>query len=154
MRSLTFADTKEKPFICFCGAAFARRDLLKRHTRISHENEVIPSNNEAVAKSAASSQPSPASIGYDASTRPVGSMPASAAMQWPVPHSESVPPYLAPIHPPGMMISAGTSTANSADAQPGVHDPAMLQAAQLLVPTGYHPPPRMYLPTVYIWRRS
>ncbi|OBR14779.1 C2H2 type zinc finger domain protein [Colletotrichum higginsianum IMI 349063] len=31
--------TKEKPFICRCGAAFARRDLLTRHQRIaSHED--------------------------------------------------------------------------------------------------------------------
>ena len=29
------ADTKEKPFVCTCGAAFARRDLLTRHQRIS-----------------------------------------------------------------------------------------------------------------------
>lgn len=28
-------DTKEKPFVCTCGAAFARRDLLTRHQRIS-----------------------------------------------------------------------------------------------------------------------
>ncbi|RSL77015.1 hypothetical protein BHE90_012047 [Fusarium euwallaceae] len=27
--------TKEKPFVCTCGAAFARRDLLTRHQRIS-----------------------------------------------------------------------------------------------------------------------
>lgn len=28
-------DTKEKPFICQCGAAFTRRDLLTRHQRIA-----------------------------------------------------------------------------------------------------------------------
>lgn len=33
------SDTKEKPFICRCGAAFARRDLLTRHQRIAfHED--------------------------------------------------------------------------------------------------------------------
>ncbi|KAL1854833.1 hypothetical protein Daus18300_011349 [Diaporthe australafricana] len=32
-------NTKEKPFICACGAAFARRDLLTRHQRIAlHED--------------------------------------------------------------------------------------------------------------------
>ncbi|KAI3395899.1 hypothetical protein diail_684 [Diaporthe ilicicola] len=32
--------TKEKPFICECGAAFARRDLLTRHQRIAlHESQ-------------------------------------------------------------------------------------------------------------------
>ncbi|RYP70919.1 hypothetical protein DL771_005169 [Monosporascus sp. 5C6A] len=30
-------DTKEKPYICHCGSAFSRRDLLTRHQRISHE---------------------------------------------------------------------------------------------------------------------
>lgn len=29
------ADTKEKPFLCRCGAAFTRRDLLTRHHRLS-----------------------------------------------------------------------------------------------------------------------
>jgi hypothetical protein len=29
------SDTKEKPFICRCGAAFARRDLLTRHQRLT-----------------------------------------------------------------------------------------------------------------------
>ncbi|RYP39858.1 hypothetical protein DL767_001977 [Monosporascus sp. MG133] len=34
------ADTKEKPFICHCGAAFTRRDLLTRHQRITlHQEE-------------------------------------------------------------------------------------------------------------------
>ncbi|KAI5925508.1 hypothetical protein F4810DRAFT_54283 [Camillea tinctor] len=28
--------TKEKPYICRCGAAFSRRDLLTRHHRLSH----------------------------------------------------------------------------------------------------------------------
>ncbi|CAJ2511361.1 Uu.00g069860.m01.CDS01 [Anthostomella pinea] len=37
-RELTLAtDTKEKPYICRCGSAFARRDLLTRHQRISHD---------------------------------------------------------------------------------------------------------------------
>lgn len=31
-------DTKEKPYICHCGSAFSRRDLLTRHQRISHES--------------------------------------------------------------------------------------------------------------------
>lgn len=29
-------DTKDKPYICHCGTAFARRDLLTRHERLSH----------------------------------------------------------------------------------------------------------------------
>ncbi|KAI0006698.1 hypothetical protein F4779DRAFT_644034 [Xylariaceae sp. FL0662B] len=30
-------DTKEKPYVCHCGTAYARRDLLTRHERLSHE---------------------------------------------------------------------------------------------------------------------
>ncbi|KAL7929288.1 fungal-specific transcription factor domain-containing protein [Trichoderma chlorosporum] len=29
-------DTKDKPYVCHCGTAFARRDLLTRHERLSH----------------------------------------------------------------------------------------------------------------------
>lgn len=32
------ADTKEKPFGCFCGRSFARNDLLKRHRQRAHTN--------------------------------------------------------------------------------------------------------------------
>ncbi|KAK7403270.1 hypothetical protein QQX98_010961 [Neonectria punicea] len=36
------ADTKEKPFLCRCGAAFTRRDLLTRHQRITfHEGDAV-----------------------------------------------------------------------------------------------------------------
>ncbi|KAL7912439.1 fungal-specific transcription factor domain-containing protein [Trichoderma velutinum] len=28
--------TKEKPFVCFCGAAFTRTDLLRRHEKLTH----------------------------------------------------------------------------------------------------------------------
>lgn len=29
------SDTNEKPFSCYCGASFSRRDLLRRHERVS-----------------------------------------------------------------------------------------------------------------------
>jgi hypothetical protein len=49
-------DTKEKPFICRCGAAFARRDLLTRHQRItSHERP--PGEHSPDADSEQSSPP-------------------------------------------------------------------------------------------------
>ncbi|PKK43674.1 hypothetical protein CI102_12233, partial [Trichoderma harzianum] len=28
--------TNEKPFVCFCGAAFSRTDLLRRHEKLTH----------------------------------------------------------------------------------------------------------------------
>jgi hypothetical protein len=36
-------DTKEKPFACFCGAAFTRQDLLRRHERLAHAGHAAPS---------------------------------------------------------------------------------------------------------------
>jgi hypothetical protein len=33
-----FLDTKDKPYKCYCGAAFARRDLLTRHERLDHDH--------------------------------------------------------------------------------------------------------------------
>lgn len=32
-------DTREKPYICHCGAAFTRPDLLKRHRGLVHVDE-------------------------------------------------------------------------------------------------------------------
>lgn len=41
-RLTKYTDTKEKPFLCKCGAAFTRRDLLTRHYRLSkHDVESI-----------------------------------------------------------------------------------------------------------------
>ena len=138
------ADTKEKPFICFCGAAFTRRDLLKRHTRISHEDGVVSPDEPAMATAKGPSlqppPPAPAPIGYDASARPVASIPESSAVHWPAAQPESAPPYLPPIHAPGIMPAAPPNPNPAADVQPGVHDPAMLQAAQLLLPSDYEAP--------------
>ncbi|KAG6362448.1 hypothetical protein INS49_010678 [Diaporthe citri] len=39
-------NTKEKPFICQCGAAFARRDLLTRHQRIALHEDASESPDE------------------------------------------------------------------------------------------------------------
>lgn len=46
------ADTKEKPFICHCGAAFTRRDLLTRHQRLAfHEDGPVETPAGAVSDS-------------------------------------------------------------------------------------------------------
>lgn len=72
-------------------------------------------------------------------------------MQWSAPHPEPTQPYVAPNQPPGIM-PAVTSSTNLGDAQPGAHDPAMLQAAQLLLPTDYNAPPRPYHPSKIIFQ--
>lgn len=41
-------DTKEKPFLCRCGAAFTRRDLLTRHYRLSKHGDEPPVADVAV----------------------------------------------------------------------------------------------------------
>ncbi|KAI9162862.1 Hydrogen peroxide stress regulator 1 [Paramyrothecium foliicola] len=40
---VTPPDTKEKPYICHCGSAFARRDLLARHQRLQAHDDKHPS---------------------------------------------------------------------------------------------------------------
>ncbi|KAF3069186.1 Hydrogen peroxide stress regulator 1 [Trichoderma lentiforme] len=43
----TAIDTNEKPFVCFCGAAFSRTDLLRRHEKLTHLAPLEPNNNDA-----------------------------------------------------------------------------------------------------------
>jgi hypothetical protein len=46
-----WTDTREKPYLCRCGAAFTRRDLLTRHWRITQH-----AGSAAVADSTSSSE--------------------------------------------------------------------------------------------------
>ncbi|KAL6810276.1 hypothetical protein J3E69DRAFT_350117 [Trichoderma sp. SZMC 28015] len=39
--------TNEKPFVCFCGAAFSRTDLLRRHEKLTHLPPLERNNNDA-----------------------------------------------------------------------------------------------------------
>lgn len=145
----SYPDTKEKPFICFCGSAFTRRDLLKRHTRISHQDGIVSPDSQpgSMVKTGlqASHQPTPAAAAaaispqYDASARPVGSLPGPPAVQWTA-AQPSQAAYLTQSQPGGL-IPTGTMQPNPVpDGHPGLHDPAMLQAAQLLIPGDYQAP--------------
>jgi hypothetical protein len=42
MEANSAIDTKEKPFICFCGASFTRSDLLRRHEKLVHTIPTVP----------------------------------------------------------------------------------------------------------------
>ncbi|KAJ5836885.1 Transcription factor [Penicillium robsamsonii] len=145
--------TKEKPFICFCGAAFTRRDLLKRHTRISHQDGLTsPTPPEPTKKEDFQPTHPPASIPpeYDTSNRSVPVPPlagSSAVHQW---AGSQNTPYLDQHHNAGMIPVATAGAPHPAiDPHTGmVHDPDMLQAAQLLLPGDYRPTaqPMPYLP--------
>ncbi|CEJ60485.1 hypothetical protein PMG11_09057 [Penicillium brasilianum] len=146
--------TKEKPFICFCGAAFTRRDLLKRHTRISHQDGLSSPDSQpgSMAKPAlqATPRPTPAPAAippqYDAAARPVASIPGpSPVHQWSVTQSEPSP-YM-PQNQAGSIMAAGAPNLNPVPGEhPAMHDPAMLQAAQLLIPGDYQATTIPYLP--------
>jgi hypothetical protein len=83
--------------------------------------------------------PAPAAIPpqYDAAARPVASIPGpSPVHQWSVTQSEPSP-YL-PQNQTGSIMAAGAPNLNSVPGEhPAMHDPAMLQAAQLLIPGDY-----------------
>ncbi|KAJ6107473.1 hypothetical protein N7523_008796 [Penicillium sp. IBT 18751x] len=146
--------TKEKPFICFCGAAFTRRDLLKRHTRISHQDGVDSPESQSSSMGKTGLRPphhsapaaAPISPQYDASARPVGSMPEPPGVhQWPATQPEHVV-YLAQNQPGNIMPAGAPNPSLVPDGHPGMHDPAMIQAAQLLLPGDYQAAPLPYLP--------
>ncbi|KAJ5992472.1 hypothetical protein N7451_008196 [Penicillium sp. IBT 35674x] len=134
--------TKEKPFICFCGSAFTRRDLLKRHNRITHQDTLTSPDSQPAAVVKPDLQgphnvtPAAPPQQYDAPTRPVGSISGpSPVHQWPAPQNDHVS-YLSQSQADGIM--PGHPNAPSApNGHPGMHDPAMLQAAQLLLPGDY-----------------
>lgn len=51
-------DTREKPFLCQCGASFSRRDLLTRHWRITGHSEVVGEHREPTREPQPQPQPS------------------------------------------------------------------------------------------------
>ncbi|CAG7915544.1 unnamed protein product [Penicillium olsonii] len=143
--------TKEKPFICFCGAAFTRRDLLKRHTRISHQDGLTsPTAPEPTPKTDFQPTPHPAAIPSQYDTPARSAVPLagpSAVHQWTGPQNM---PYLDQSHSAGMLPAAATAPPN-AGLEPHsamVPDADMLQAAQLLLPGDYRATaqPMPYLP--------
>ncbi|KAJ5176915.1 uncharacterized protein N7482_002792 [Penicillium canariense] len=144
--------TKEKPFICVCGAAFTRRDLLKRHTRISHQDGLASPDLQPASMVQPALQAAPRSVPaaippqYDASARSVAAIPGpSAVHQWTGAQTEHAS-YLAQNQTDSIM-AAGAPNPNPIQGEhPAMHDPAMLQAAQLLIPGDYQATSMPYLP--------
>ncbi|KAJ5689182.1 hypothetical protein N7462_003574 [Penicillium macrosclerotiorum] len=142
--------TKEKPFICFCGAAFTRRDLLKRHTRISHQDGIgSPDSKAPMGKpslEAPNVAPTALAPQYDTSTRAVVPIAGpSDVHQWAGSQTDHVS-YLPQSQAGGMMPAGGPNPNPASDGHPAMHDPAMLQAAQLLIPADYQTASLPYLP--------
>ncbi|EAW12714.1 C2H2-type zinc finger protein [Aspergillus clavatus NRRL 1] len=136
--------TKEKPFICFCGAAFTRRDLLKRHTRILHQDNELASptsqpgqesKDHAQSTSLQAQKQPEAQPSHEAQSIPQTevALPVSSSIeQWPGSHPE---PYLGDDHQ-SMLHTRGSNAV--LDTHPAVvHDADILQAAQLLLPGVY-----------------
>ncbi|PYH98670.1 hypothetical protein BO71DRAFT_425917 [Aspergillus ellipticus CBS 707.79] len=149
--------TKEKPYICFCGAAFTRRDLLKRHTTIAHQGNGLASPN---------SQPDTETI--DPAHRARASEPAAVQPHYNLPSTSrpdaplSVPPAVEPWTGPqrgpyieqdrSIVLDTGSSNAGGLGAPTTAvsHDADILEAAQLLLPGNYRhaPPPAQPLPFI------
>ncbi|KAJ5280395.1 hypothetical protein N7478_005767 [Penicillium angulare] len=147
--------TKEKPFICFCGSAFTRRDLLKRHNRIAHQDGLSSPDSQPAApvvkpvrQAPRSTAPAAIAPQYDASTQPVGSVPGPSTMHpWPVPQPDNTS-YLSQTQATGLLPPGPPNPHPATDGHPAMHDPAMIQAAQLLIPGNYQDlhAPLPYLP--------
>ncbi|THC96406.1 hypothetical protein EYZ11_004103 [Aspergillus tanneri] len=167
--------TKEKPYICFCGAAFTRRDLLKRHSRITHENNGLVSPNsqperealEHATSAAAAAASSAATTTVATAVRRTSDLSTTQQqynVQPPAPRSEMPVPVHSAMeqwsgsqhgaymeHNQGMLNTGSNSAGLNPPAPAVTHDADILQAAQLLLPGNFrdaHPPaqPLPYLP--------
>lgn len=88
--------------------------------------------------------PAATSQQYDVASRPVGPIPGPPPIQqWPVPQPEPAA-YLQQSQP-GPILASGAPNPTP-DGHPGMHDPAMLQAAQLLIPGDYQAPGQCFEP--------
>lgn len=86
-------DTKEKPFVCpgQCGAAFARRDLLTRHQRISLHQHVSESPDRASEPDPGEQRDGPFEADLAAAVSLSGmSMQQQQQQHWP--HQQAAPP--------------------------------------------------------------
>lgn len=152
-------DTKEKPFTCFCGAAFTRRDLLKRHHRINHEENA--ESQSTVGLISPNSQEDRDAVEYhqkqqqqqqrqtELHTQPSENLqPVIQPQQYDAPlptSSTAVEQWMGPQHTTYLaqnqpMIQPDGSQPALGGPAPVTHDADILEAAQLLLPGGYREP--------------
>ncbi|KAL4788696.1 hypothetical protein BJX76DRAFT_3404 [Aspergillus varians] len=140
--------TKEKPYTCFCGAAFSRRDLLKRHMGITgHEDTNPPNAKNTSPKSQHRTDHDTKQRIRRASTtvrpRRTPSVPDPAQQDTapPSPEEASVAQWTMQ---QGSYMKHDDRLLDTT-ANDGTHDPEILEAAQLLLPNnltqGFANPP-------------
>ncbi|KAL5334379.1 hypothetical protein BJX70DRAFT_391494 [Aspergillus crustosus] len=132
--------TKEKPYTCFCGAAFSRRDLLKRHMGITgHEDINPPHSKNASSKSHKTDHDTKQRV-RRASTqvrhRRAPSAPDSQQENQPPSPEEAEVAQWTMQHGSPIYMSQGNGVLDTPPMSDGSHDPEILEAAQLLLPGG------------------
>ncbi|KAL4948828.1 hypothetical protein BDW69DRAFT_86450 [Aspergillus filifer] len=143
--------TKEKPYTCYCGAAFSRRDLLKRHMGITGHEDRNPPNKNTSPKSQHRTD-------HDTKRRRSSttirrrrtsvSVSGSSSAQDPA-HQGIMPP--SPEEAEWIQQSSYMKENGLLDTTDGaqIHDPEILEAAQLLLPSNFsnYPPAHPSPPT-------
>ncbi|KAL2820489.1 hypothetical protein BDW59DRAFT_174519 [Aspergillus cavernicola] len=132
--------TKEKPYTCFCGAAFSRRDLLKRHMGITGHEDTNPPNTKS------SSPKSRSRLDHDDArqrtrrtsthARQYHAAPVSEPPQDTVPPSPEEAPEAAQWTMQQSTYAGRDHGILDTTTNEDIHDPEVLEAAQLLLPGG------------------
>ncbi|KAL4872498.1 hypothetical protein BDV12DRAFT_162346 [Aspergillus spectabilis] len=131
--------TKEKPYTCFCGAAFSRRDLLKRHMGITGHEDINPPHKNTSPKSYKTDHDTKQRI-RRASTHTrhnrVPSVPDSQEDTVPPSPEEAEAAQWTMQQSAAAYINQDNGMLDTPPTSDGSHDPEILEAAQLLLPGG------------------
>ncbi|KAL4941039.1 hypothetical protein BDV06DRAFT_9498 [Aspergillus oleicola] len=140
--------TKEKPYTCYCGAAFSRRDLLKRHMGITgHEDRNPPNKNTSPKSQSRTDHDTKRRRSSTTIRRRRTSVAVSncSSVQDPA-HQGIVPPSPEEAEPAQWMQQGSYMKENglldTTNDGAHTHDPEILEAAQLLLPSNFssYPP--------------
>ncbi|KAI1471084.1 uncharacterized protein F4812DRAFT_455196 [Daldinia caldariorum] len=116
--------TKEKPYVCHCGSAYSRRDLLTRHQRITHET-ISPRSSDGLSSEdnhqLSATEEDPTSEDHISSTASIPDL----SMDHNIHQHQPAPPYSNPAH--GLAIQTQAVT-----------QPYQLIAGQDIYPNGQH----------------
>ncbi|KAL2867862.1 C2H2-type zinc finger protein [Aspergillus lucknowensis] len=133
--------TKEKPYTCFCGAAFSRRDLLKRHMGIAgHEDSnpprtksTSPKSQSQIDRDNAKQRIRRASTSVRANRAPhISDAPPQDVIVPPSPEEPEVIQWT--MQRNGYSLGQDPNVLDTPTTEGTTHDPEILEAAQLLLP--------------------